>query len=131
MTEGVLETRCPGFSGSCQDWGFGDIESTLVNRGASHHQLAGKYNMIGAWPNIRWFSHSGCCLGRMSRRLLMTLVCHQVCLGELSNGLVRWYVRKKMEEVEKRIEVKRRVELPSPAAITTLHFHTARGQKIW
>lgn len=41
MTEGVSETRCPGFSGSCQDWGLGDTEPILVNRGASHHQLAG------------------------------------------------------------------------------------------
>lgn len=29
------------FLGSGQDWGLGDIESTLVSRGASHHQLAG------------------------------------------------------------------------------------------
>lgn len=41
VSEGVLETRCPGFLGSGQDWGLGDIESTLVSRGASHHQLAG------------------------------------------------------------------------------------------
>lgn len=35
-----------------------------------------KYNMIGALPNIGCFSHSEGCLGRMARRLLMTLVCH-------------------------------------------------------
>ena len=40
MTQGVLETRCPGFLGSCQDCGLGDMEYTLVNRGASHHQFS-------------------------------------------------------------------------------------------
>lgn len=86
-----------------------------------------KFNMIGAWPNIGWFSHSSRCLGRMSRRLLMTLVCHQLCLGELKNGLVRWS-GKKMEEVEKRMEVKRSVELPSPAAMS---IFTLWRKKIW
>lgn len=66
-----------------------------------------KYNMIGAWPNIGMFSHRGCCLGRMSRRLLMTLVCCQLCLRELKNGFVRWSIRTKMEEAEKRISEKK------------------------
>lgn len=89
-----------------------------------------KYDMIGAWPNIGMFSHRGCCLGRMSRRLLMTLVCCQLCLRELKNGFIRWSIRTKMEDAEKRIEVKRSVDLPSPAAISILQFHTGK-KKIW
>lgn len=66
----------------------------------------------------------------MSRRLLMTLVCHQLCLGELRHGLVRWSIRKKMEEAEKRIEVERSVALPSPAAMSILHFHTVKKKNL-
>lgn len=89
-----------------------------------------KYNMIGAGPNIGMFSHSGCWLGKMSRRLLMTLACMQLCLQEVKNGFVRWSIRTKMEKAEKRIEVKRSVDLPSPAAISILQFHSGK-KKIW
>lgn len=89
-----------------------------------------KYNMIGAGPNIGMFSHGGCWLGKMSRRLLMTLACLQLCLREVKNGFVRWSIRTKMEKAEKRIEVKRSVDLPSPAAISILQFHSGK-KKIW
>lgn len=61
----------------------------------------------------------------------MTLVCNQPCLGEMKNGLVIWSIGKKIEKVVKRIEVKRSVELPSPAAMNILYFHTMMKKKIW
>lgn len=130
MTEGVLETRCPGFFRILSGLGIRGRRVYTCQQRCQPSSSHRKYNMIVAWSNIGWFSHSGCCLGRMSRRLLMTPVCHQLCLGELKNGLVRWSIRKKMVEVEKRMEVKRTVELPSPAAMSILHFHTVKKKNL-
>lgn len=112
MTEGVLETRCPGFFRILSGLGIGGHRVYTCQQRCQPSSAFRKYNMIGAWPNIGWFSHSGCCLGRMARRLLMTLVCHQLCLGELKNGLVIRSIWEKKEEVEKRSKRKCGVALP-------------------
>lgn len=125
MTEGVLETTCPGFS---ESWGIGASRVYTCLQRCKPSSAFRKYNMIGAWPNIVWFSHSGCCLGKMSRRLLMTLVCYQPYLRELKNCLVIWSIRKKKNRGscgKNRSEKK----LPSPAAMSILHFHTMKKKK--
>lgn len=127
MTEGVLGDKVSRIFRILSGLGIGGRRVYTCQQRCQPSSAWRKYDMIGAWPNIEWFPHSGCCLGRMSRRLLMTLVCHQLCRGELKNGLVGWSIRKKFEE---RIEVKRTVELPSPAAMSILHFHTARKKNL-
>lgn len=83
MTERHVRDKVSKIFRILSGMGFGGHRVYTCQQRCQPSSVCRKYNMIGMWPNIGWFSHSGCCLRRMSRRLayLMTFVCRQLALG--------------------------------------------------